>query len=251
MSRVIYCAPKDAFIDDVFDNLFVSKMQEGAHLYHLGYGASELKSWMNNAQQIQNLLLRANLPDDTYIAFEYRIPHGSGRIDCMLFGKGENYRDNVIHIELKQWSNNSVSELYSTGVFKVEAFTGGHYQPVPHPSQQVANYQQYLKDYEAVFQGQCNLEGLAYCYNYLTKGTPLDLYADHYKAILEQFPLYSGDQARELASRLNKLLLFGDGLRIFNNVQNTSIRPSVSAIMTSGSTLNSFCVPSDSSARCS
>ena len=226
MSRVIYCAPKDVFIDDVFDNLFVSKMQEGARLYHLGYGASELKSWMNNAQQIQNLLLRANLPDDTYIAFEYRIPHGSGRIDCMLFGKGDNCRDNVVHIELKQWSNDSVSELYSTGVFKVEAFTGGHFQPVPHPSQQVANYQQYLKDYEAVFQGPCNLEGLAYCYNYLTRGNPLDLYADHYKAIMEQFPLYSGDQARELARRLNKLLLLGDGLRIFNNVQNTRICPS-------------------------
>jgi DUF2075 family protein len=144
----------------------------------------------------------------------------------MLFGKGENNRDNVVHIELKQWSNKTVSELYSTGVFRVEAFTGGHYQPVPHPSQQVANYQQYLKDYEAVFQDQCNLEGLAYCYNYLTSKSPLDLYADHYRAILDRFPLYSGDQARELALRLNKLLLHGDGLRIFNNVQNTPISPS-------------------------
>ena len=226
MSHVIYCAQKDVFINDVYDNLFVSKMQEGASLYHLGYGQSELTSWTNNAQQIQNLLTRAKLPDDTYIAFEYRIPHGSGRIDCMLFGKGDNNRDNVVHIELKQWSNDSVSEMYSTGVFKVEAFTGGHYQPVPHPSQQVANYQQYLIDYEDVFQSQCNLEGLAYCYNYLTSRTPLDLYADHYKAILNRFPLYSGDQARELAARLNTLLNKGDGLRIFNNVQNTSIHPS-------------------------
>lgn len=226
MSQVIYCAPKDVFIDDVYDHLLVPKMQEGASLYHIGYGNSELVSWANNAQEIQNVLMRANLPSDTYIAFEYRIPHGSGRIDCMLFGKGVDNRDNVVHIELKQWSNKSVSELYTTGVFKVEAFTGGHYQPVPHPSQQVANYQQYLKDYEVVFQGQYNLEGLAYCYNYRLNDIPHDLYADHYKTILDRFPLYSGDQSRELALRLNSLLAHGDGLRIFNNVRDTPIRPS-------------------------
>ena len=226
MSQVIYCAPKDVFIDDVYDHLLVPKMQEGASLYHIGYGNSELVSWANNAQEIQNVLMRANLPSDTYIAFEYRIPHGSGRIDCMLFGKGIDNRDNVVHIELKQWSNKSVSELYTTGVFKVEAFTGGHYQPVPHPSQQVANYQQYLKDYEVVFQGQYNLEGLAYCYNYRLNDIPDDLYADHYKTILDRFPLYSGDQSRELALRLNSLLAHGDGLRIFNNVRDTPIRPS-------------------------
>ena len=226
MSQVIYCAPKDVFIDDVYDHLLVPKMQEGASLYHIGYGNSELVSWANNAQEIQNVLMRANLPSDTYIAFEYRIPHGSGRIDCMLFGKGIDNRDNVVHIELKQWSNKSVSELYTTGVFKVEAFTGGHYQPVPHPSQQVANYQQYLKDFEVVFQGQYNLEGLAYCYNYRLNDIPHDLYADHYKTILDRFPIYSGDQSRELALRLNSLLAHGDGLRIFNNVRDTPIRPS-------------------------
>ena len=226
MSHVVYCAQKDAFIDDVYDHLFISKMQEGASLYHIGYGPSELVSWTNNAQEIQNLLIRANLPADTYIAFEYRVPHGSGRIDCMLFGKGTDDRDNVVHIELKQWSNKTVSELYSTGVFKVEALTGRHYRPVPHPSQQVANYQQYLKDYEVVFQGQCNLEGLAYCYNYRINDTPRDLYADHYKAILDQFPLYSGDQSLDLALRLNSLLAHGDGLRIFNNVRDSPICPS-------------------------
>ena len=144
----------------------------------------------------------------------------------MIYGSDADNMGNVVHIELKQWSNKSVSELYTTGVFKVEAFTGGHYQPVPHPSQQVANYQQYLKDYEVVFQGQYNLEGLAYCYNYRLNDIPHDLYADHYKTILDRFPLYSGDQSRELALRLNSLLAHGDGLRIFNNVRDTPIRPS-------------------------
>ena len=135
-------------------------------------------------------------------------------------------KDNVIHIELKQWGNDTVTELYSTGVFQVEALTGKHFRPVPHPSQQVANYQQYLTDYVEVFQDKCQLSGLAYCYNYNSESSPRDLYSNHYKAILDEFPLYSGNQIEELANRLNTLLCLGHGLQIFNNVQNSPIRPS-------------------------
>ena len=181
---------------------------------------------MNNAPKIQNLLMAASVPSDTWVSFEYRVPHGCSRIDCMLYGKGADGKSNVVHLELKQWGNDTVSEIYSTGVFKVEALTGGHFQPVAHPSQQVANYQQYLTDYVEVFQNSCMLNGLAYCYNYDSQEKPNDLYSNHYRAILEQFPLYSGDQMAELAVKLNALLVHGDGLRIFNNVQNSPIRPS-------------------------
>lgn len=226
MSRVLYSASKDDFILDVVLHRFAQKMQESARLNRIGFGDSEVQSWIHNAPEIQNLLTVAGVPSDTYISFEYRIPHGCSRIDCMLYGKGEDLKSNVVHIELKQWSNSSVSELYSTGVFQVEAFTGGHYHPVAHPSQQVANYQQYLTDYVEAFQDQCKLTGIAYCYNYDSSLNPADLYSNHYHAILDRFPLYAGNQVLELASRINKLLCLGDGFRIFNNVQDSPIRPS-------------------------
>ena len=226
MSRVLYGANKDTFIADVMTKRFVSIMKASAALYHVGYGDSELNSWIRNAGEIQNLLIMANVPSDTYVSFEYRIPHGGCRIDCMLYGRGVDESDNVIHIELKQWSNKTVSELYSTGVFRVEALTGGHYQPEPHPSQQAANYQQYLIDYVRVFQDECNLKGLAYCYNYFSQEKPNDLYSNHYRTVLDECPLYSGDQIEELASRLNTLLCLGQGLKIFNNVQDSPIFPS-------------------------
>ena len=226
MSRVLYSASKVDFIRDVILHQFASKMQEAARLNRIGYGDSEVQSWIHNAPEIQNLLMVAEIPADTYISFEYRIPHGCSRIDCMLYGKGEDQKSNVVHIELKQWSNTSVSELYSTGVFQVEAFTGGHYHPVAHPSQQVANYQQYLTDYVEAFQDQCKLTGIAYCYNYDSSRSPADLYSNHYHAVLDRFPLYSGNQVLELATRINKLLCLGDGFRVFNNVQDSPIRPS-------------------------
>ena len=226
MSRVLYNASKDEFIEDVMTKKFFPKMKKTASLYHIGFGDSELNSWQNNAPQIQNLLILAKVPSDTHVSFEYRIPHGSSRIDCMLYGVGNDHRSNVIHLELKQWGNNSVSEMYSTGVFKVEALTGRHFQPVAHPSQQVANYQQYLTDYVEVFQDECTLNGMAYCYNYYSTADPHALYSDHYRIILDKFPLYSGDQIGELAMKINQLLCLGDGLRIFNNVQDSPIRPS-------------------------
>lgn len=226
MSRVLYSAPKKLFIEDVITNEFGQKMEKAANLYRLGYGDSELSSWLNNAPKVRDLLDLAKVPDDTFVTFEYRVPNGPQRIDCMLYGKGQNDKRNVVHIELKQWSNKTVQEMYSTGVFRVEALTGGHYQPVSHPSQQVANYQQYLKDYVVAFQGDCQLEGMAYCYNYNSDRTPAALYANHYKAILDDYPLYSGNQIRELAEKLNTLLCFGDGLSIFNRVQDSPIIPS-------------------------
>ena len=230
MSRVLYGAPKSEFKNDVITHRFGPKMQVAANMFRLGYGNSELGSWLNNAPQVKDLLDLANIPDDTYVTFEYKVPNGPQRIDCMLYGHGLGGKKNVVHLELKQWSNNTVQEIYSTGVFatkaEVEALTGGRFQPVPHPSQQVANYQQYLKDYVVVLSEDCELAGMAYCYNYISTATPAALYSDHYKNILDSYPLFSGDQVEQLAARLNTLLSFGDGLSIFNRVQDSPILPS-------------------------
>lgn len=215
---------------DVISHKFGKKMQEAASRFRLGYGHSELNSWLNNAPQVKDLLELSEVPDDTYVSFEYKVPNGPQRIDCMLYGHGPDRKKNVVHLELKQWSNDTVQEIYNTGVFaaksEVEALTGGRYQPVPHPSQQVLNYQQYLKDYVVALREECELKGMAYCYNYLSDSTPAALYAEHYRALLDSYPLYSGDQVESLATRLNTLLGFGDGLSIFNLVQDSPILPS-------------------------
>ena len=226
MSRVAYSATKDVFINDVKWNRFIPKMREGAKLNHIGSGDSEIRSWQSNAPSVRNLLELSQIPDDIIVSFEYKVPNG-GRIDCMLYGEGNNGLKNVIHIELKQWGNNSVSELYDTGVFKVDAFTGGSYRAVCHPSQQVLNYQTHLLNFvEELNADDTNLEGLAYCYNYDSIATPNALYANHYRAILDQHRLYSGNEIEPLAARIHELLCNGSGLEIFNRVTTSLIRQS-------------------------
>ena len=149
----------------------------------------------------------------------------------MLYGIGSNGIQNIIHIELKQWSNNSVNEIYDTGVFKVDAVTGGTYRPVCHPSQQVANYQVHLLNFvEELRKDNTKLEGIAYCYNYDSNTIPNALYSKHYRTILNECKLYSGNEIEALAKHIHNLLCNGNGLEIFNRVVNSRIRQSKSLI---------------------
>jgi len=226
MSRVAYCATKDVFLSDVRLNRFIPKMREGALLNHIGSSDSEIRSWQSNAPNVRNLLEESSLPDNVVVSFEYKVPNG-GRIDCMLYGTGRDGKSNVIHIELKQWSNNTVRELYDNGVFKVDALTGGTYRTVCHPSQQVANYQTHLLNFvEELQKPDTNLEGMVYCYNYYSQMEPHALYANHYRSILDEHRLYSADEIKAMSDRIHELLCNGSGLEIFNRVIHSRIRQS-------------------------
>lgn len=228
MARIVYSATKKEYFQDWSKQVIIDKMVQGAIVNHLGYGPSELKSWHSNVNAVAAMLFLAEkVHEDAVIAFEYKVPNG-GRIDCMMYGKGIDDLYHVVHIELKQWSNQSVHELYDNGVFEeVEAFTGGGYRPVSHPLKQVDNYQRHLLNYvEALSAPDCRLEGMAYCYNYSKSVTPNDLYAPQYKSLRERYSLYSKDEVVALSAKLNEMLCRGEGLTVFNRVVNSRIRPS-------------------------
>ena len=227
MARIIYSSTKSGFLQDWADRIIVDKMLEGAGFNHIAVGPAEKNSWRANSDSIAALFYRANkVPDDAMISFEYKVPKSGGRIDCMMYGKGADGMYHVVHIELKQWSNDSVHELYDNGVFEVEAFTGGGYRPVPHPIKQVAGYHRHLlNNLEVLSERDCSLDGMAYCYNYSSKGTPNSLFAPQYAALTDTFKLYSKDEIAALAVRLNEILCMGDGLTIFNRFVNSPNMP--------------------------
>ena len=102
MARVAYNASVKEFINDWDTNQFMGIICKGAELNRIGGSVSEKKSWEANASKLRSLISLANLPDDTEVVFEYKCPL-SGRIDCMLFGYGEDQKKHIIHIEMKQW----------------------------------------------------------------------------------------------------------------------------------------------------
>ena len=205
-------------------------MCEGAALNHIGGSYSEKKSWESNAAKIRSLLSLTHLPDDIEIAFEYKCPL-SGRIDCMLFGYGKDNKKHIVHIELKQWSNDTVTQIYNTGVFEVSALVGGSYRLLAHPSQQALNYQQNILNYVSVTNdSDSDLNGYAYCYNYKYEGRPNDLYAEQYIPVMKKCPLNAGDQVSTFAETLDALLSGGKGNEVFREFISCSPRPTKNLI---------------------
>ena len=241
INRVLYNEIQSQFISDVERNLVSQKMRYTAEKSGIHSAESEIASWENNAPHIARLLTQCGAKD-SYVTFEFLVPFSRKRIDCMIYGTGDDNSENVIHIELKQWSNKTVGIAESDGnfttdetanrqpddvVFNVEAFTGHANRIVAHPSQQVKGYQGYLSNFIEVFSNhEVSLTGLAYCYNYAKNAVPSFLYDDKYAALLSEYPTYAKDQFDELTEKLSKLLKNGDGLSIFNKVSKSPIRPS-------------------------
>ncbi len=109
-SRIIYSASQSQFFKDVMLNKVVGQMVESSAKINLSPSKSELNSWNNNVRHVKDLIELSEV-NDTYVTFEYFIPYSRKRIDCVLYGQDKDNKKNVVHIELKQWSNTGMTVL--------------------------------------------------------------------------------------------------------------------------------------------
>lgn len=241
--RVIYNETQQQFFLDVDSKNFLGKMISKAQEYDLRVTNSEQVSWANNAPKIKELLEVSGI-NDSYVTFEYLVPYRRCRIDCMIYGSDSQDYGNVVHIELKQWSNQTVKPDEVDANFHVKddndeedsdysvvALTGGSYKLEPHPSQQVRGYDNYLMGFiEVLSTKEIRLKGMAYCYNYSRypkrKTTPTVLYDTRYDALQREFRTYSKDELNEIAAEIREKLCNGNGFNIFNKMMNSKIRSS-------------------------
>lgn len=239
VNRVLYRETQKQFARDVERNIVYQKMLHCAQESGIHSTENEIASWTNNAPHISKILYDAGV-SDSYVTFEFLVPFSRKRIDCVIYGTGIDGKQNVIHIELKQWSNNGVTLADSDGnfnavekrddvIFNVTAYTGHANRIVAHPSQQVKGYQGYLSNFiEVISNEELHLTGLAYCYNYLKNDPkhPSYLFDEQYNSLLAKYPTYAKDQKSELVEKLSQLLKNGDGLSVFNKMMASPIRPS-------------------------
>ncbi len=161
---------------------------------------------------------------DNHIALEYQVPYNQSRIDCLIFGKNPSGSDNILLIELKQWTN--VTALDIEGNF-VETYTGGGMKVVPHPSQQIKGYHNYLLDFVEEFEKEpsLTLTSCSYCHNY-SNTDKSGLFNTIYKNILTDYPVYCKEDVVRLAEKIKGLLYSGKGTEVFNRFMMSRIRPS-------------------------
>lgn len=206
----------------------VESMRDCAQKFGVSCGNREIDSWKNNFKAITELLCSSKVAGDAIIGFEYIIPVG-GRIDCVLFGHGQDGAANMIHIELKQWSNDNVSEHYNGYTFCTDLIVEGGRQTryESHPSAQAVEYQNHLLNHIYAFNDEkdenINLYGFAYCYNYQSMGENPVLCDSAYNHVTNSCPLYCADQRAEFAQKLNELIGGGKGEDILEKIVNSEI----------------------------
>jgi uncharacterized protein len=221
---IIYSNSTEQFRQDVLFNR-ISDIMNDAFLETFGHKVqqSELLSFQNSLSRVKDLVEISEIKDN-YIALEYQVPYNQSRIDCLLFGKDSAKRDNILLIELKQWT--SVTALEIEGNF-VETYTGGGLKVVAHPSQQIKGYHNYLLDFVEEFEKEpsLTLSSCSYCHNYSNIDRS-GLFNPVYNKITEAFPLYCREDTEKLAERIKQLLCSGSGTEVFNRFMQSRIRPS-------------------------
>lgn len=221
--KVIYNATQEQFVQDVLTKQIADKMKSNyMELSGRTVSEPEFNSWDKSTGEVKDLLELSGL-GDLHVSFEYQLPYNQERIDCFLFGKNRSGDAQVVLIELKQWQKVEATDI--NGNF-VETYVGGGVRRVPHPSQQVEGYYNYLSGFVEIFEEtDFGLFGCAYCHNYHKKPGE-GLLDPHYSGCIEKYPIYTREDVVNLANRLKELLSEGSGFEVFNRFMQSPIRPS-------------------------
>lgn len=223
---IVYSATKSQFNNDVNLNLISDKILEKLREKHLSGGQeSEYQSWQNSLHFMRSAIDDPDIPNDVEVAIEYQIPRTSKRVDFMIAGADAANTNNVVVVELKQWSKaEKVDDIMR---HSVRAYTGGANRIVNHPSYQAYAYATFIKNSsEQVQDERIGIKPCAYLHNCSPAArTPLD--DDIYTPWLEEAPLFDKSQTIQLRNFIKKFIVSksssGD---LLYKIDNGRIRPS-------------------------
>src|SRR5689334_18329752 len=144
----LYTGQSREFIEKVRANNLADELTKTFTNYY-GHkpGTSEINSWNNSLMFLKDRLSEQQLLD-AMVLLEYELPYTSKRIDCVLLGQDAANTDNVVIIELKQWSSVEPCDIEDN----VITFTGHANRMVAHPSIQAQGYHMLLKDFVRFFE---------------------------------------------------------------------------------------------------
>jgi|TARA_B100001971_G_C18243852_1_gene572780 hypothetical protein len=226
------------FKEDVVYNRIADKVaQSFENYFNRKAPESEVRAWNNSLPKLKEVLDTSNLLENN-IVIEYELPFAkNSRIDVILFGRDEKGDDNIVLIELKQWSNNHVEDSEDEGNVIVDY--GRFKKSDPHPSSQVEGYYWHLKDYMTIFEEDkpALLSACVYCHNY-NKGTNEVLYLPKFSDNLKSYPLFSKQEMIDLGNYLKDKLGKGKGKEVLERFNLSILKPSRKLLDHTGQMIN-------------
>jgi uncharacterized protein len=223
---IVYSDSKKAFVDDVINNQIADKikdsmLQKGVY----NNKDSEFSAWTNSMQFMRNVIDHDSFSDDIMVAIEYQIPRTSKRVDFIICGADQNKKDNIVIIELKQWTR--LEKIDDESKHTVRTYTGGANRHVAHPSYQAYSYSIHMQNASEVIQEEnINVVSAAYLHNY-ERNHILELIDPIYQTWLNEAPVFIKDEMIKLRSFLKKFV--GNNLndsKLLYKIESGAIRPS-------------------------
>ncbi|MFT3682892.1 MAG: DUF2075 domain-containing protein [Ferruginibacter sp.] len=218
---IVYNATKSDFTEDVFHDRIETKILDFFKKnLNRNTASNEVRSWRDSMQYMERVLRDDNIPQDCGIAIEYQIPQSGKRIDFILTGIGNNNTEYCIIVELKQWSEATLSSKDAI----VHTQVGKYFGEFTHPSYQAWSYASLLYNFnETISNDKINLQPCAYLHNYVPDNVITN---EHYKEHLDKAPVFLKGDAIKLRDFIKQYVKFGDTTNILYRIEKGKIRPS-------------------------
>ena len=200
---IVYSADKKSFVQDVKTNVIATKILDLIRERGLNAGQErEFTAWHNSMKFMRDIVDDSDIEDDVQIAIEYNIPQTSKRVDFIILGADKRDRENIVIVELKQWSK--ADKVDDDMHFSVRTFVANDNRLVCHPSYQAYSYSRFLSNYsQTINERNIHLIPCAYLHNYLPSFKPA-LSADVYKQWFTSAPFFIMDEAQQFSDFVKK-----------------------------------------------
>lgn len=225
---IVYSANKHLFVQDVKNGDIALKILDLLRKKGLNGGQErEFESWHNSMKFMRDIVDDSDIDDDVQIAIEYNIPQTSKRVDFIIIGADAKDKENIVIVELKQWSRAEVVD--DDMHFSVRTYVANENRIVCHPSYQAYSYSRFLNNYsQAIHERDIHLIPCAYLHNYLPaykQALSADIYKDWYTSA----PFFIMDEVQKFNSFVKKYVTrksaHGD---LLYQIENGRIRPTKS-----------------------
>jgi DUF2075 family protein len=218
---IIYQQSKLQFLQDVLHDRIADYIHDGfQRALHRRTSPMEVTSWRNSMLYMKSVLEDAEIPDDRGVAIEYQIPHSAKRLDLLITGRSDEGNENLVIVELKQWSELEVTDKDAI----VKSFVGRGIQELPHPSYQAWSYASLLSNFNATIESDAiGLHPCAYLHNMVDGRSLRDA---RYKEHLTRAPAFISGEAVRLREFIKRHVKHGDDADLLYRIENGKIRPS-------------------------
>ena len=202
---IVYNENKGQFVQDVRTNVIATKILDRIREKGLNAGQDrEFASWQNSMQFMRNIVDDADIEDDVQIAIEYNIPQTSKRVDFIIVGANAEGKDNIIVVELKQWTKAEVVD--DDMHFCVRTYVAQDNRIVCHPSYQAYSYSRFMVNYSQDIQDRgIHIVPCAYLHNYLPAYKQA-LSDEIYKEWYTSAPFFIMDEVQKFSDFVKKFV---------------------------------------------